>query len=87
MQVGAEERKNKIYNKVCYGYKHNKEGSLVIKDDEAARVRLIFRLYLDGHSVLSIIKELKRRGIPSPSGKDRSLFTMYKIYEIQVDEI
>ncbi len=71
MRTGAEEGRNKMYNKVCYGYKSDKEGNLVIKEDEKENVRLIFRLYLDGHSVISIIKELKMRRIESPSGKDK----------------
>lgn len=71
MRVGAEEGCNKIYNKVCYGFKHDKDGNLVVKEEEAENVRLIFRLYLDGHSVLSIIKELKIKKIVSPSGKDK----------------
>ena len=71
MRIGAEEGCNKMYNKVCYGYKHDKDGNLVIKEDEKENVRLIFRLYLDGHSVISIIKELKIRRIESPSGKDK----------------
>ena len=33
-------------------------------------MRLIFDLYLKGHSVLSIIAELEKRGIKSPTGKD-----------------
>jgi len=71
MRTGAEEGRNKMYSKVCYGYKHDKEENLVIKEDEAENVRLIFRLYLDGHSVISIIRELKIRRIESPSGKDK----------------
>ena len=70
MRTGAEEGRNKMYNKVCYGYKHDKDGNLVIKEDEKENVRLIFRLYLDGHSVISIIKELKIRRIKSTQGKD-----------------
>ena len=70
MRIGAEEGCNKMYNKVCYGYKHDKDANLVIKEDEKENVRLIFRLYLDGHSVISIIKELKIRRIKSTQGKD-----------------
>lgn len=55
---------------ICYGYKHDKNGDLIINETEAETVRLIFRYYLDGHSILSIIKELKRRQIKSPTGKD-----------------
>ncbi len=69
--LAPKKARNKMYNKVCYGYKSDKEGNLVIKEDEKENVRLIFRLYLDGHSVISIIKELKIRRIKSPSVKDK----------------
>ena len=32
-------------------------------------VQLVFDLYLDGASVLGIVRELENRHIPSPSGK------------------
>lgn len=34
-------------------------------------MKLIFDLYLSGQSVLGIIKELERRRIPSPTGKEK----------------
>jgi len=71
LRVGAEEGSTKNYNRVCYGFKHDKHGNLVIKEDEAKNVRLIFRLYLDGHSILSIIDELSHLHIQSPTGKDK----------------
>lgn len=61
---------SKSYNKICYGYQHDKEGNLIIKESEAENVRFIYNCYLDGHSVVSIIKELKKKKILSPSGKD-----------------
>lgn len=70
LNTSAGEGTSKIYSKICYGYKHDREGNLVIKEDEAENVRLIFRLYLDGHSVIGIINELHRRRIKSPSGKE-----------------
>ena len=60
----------KTFDKICYGYKHDKEGHLVIKNDEADIVRLVFRWYLNGYSIIGIIKELERYSIPSPSGKE-----------------
>lgn len=70
IRTSAGQGSSKIYNKKCYGYKKDKNGSLVINENEAAVVRLIYRYYIDGHSVLSIIKELHRRSILSPSGKE-----------------
>ena len=71
LRYGAEEGLSKNYDRVFYGYKHDKDGHLIIKDDEAENVRLIYRLYLDGHSIVSIIKELRRRKISSPTGKEK----------------
>lgn len=70
IRSSAEQGTSKIYNKKCYGYKKNKNGSLVINESEAEVVRLIFRYYIDGHSILSIINELHRQNILSPNGKD-----------------
>ena len=52
-----------------YGYTKDKDGELVIDDEQAKVVRDIFRWYLDGASVLGIIKKLSNAGIPSPAGK------------------
>ncbi|EJX08601.1 resolvase [gut metagenome] len=69
-----------IYSRPCYGYRKNDHGELVIAEDQARVVQLIFDLYLDGYSVLGIIRELEKRHIPSPSGKvkwpKRSIDTM-----------
>jgi site-specific DNA recombinase len=59
-----------FYRRKCYGYVKDENGDLVINDEQAEVVKLIFDLYLDGKSVLGIVKELKERGIKSPTGKD-----------------
>lgn len=59
-----------FYRRKCYGYDKDENGDLVINEEQAAIVRLIFDLYLDGKSILGIIKELKERSIKSPTGKD-----------------
>ena len=59
-----------FYRRKCYGYVKDKNGDLVIDEEQAAIVRLIFDLYLGGKSILGIVKELKERGIKSPTGKD-----------------
>lgn len=59
-----------FYRRKCYGYVKDKNGDLVINEEQAAIVRLIFDLYLGGKSILGIVKELKERGIKSPTGKD-----------------
>ena len=42
-----------------------------IDKEQAENVRLIFDLYLSGKSVLGIIKELQKREILSPTGKEK----------------
>lgn len=59
-----------IFARPCYGYRKDDDGKLVIVEEEAENVRLIFDLYLSGYSVLSITRELQRRGIKTPTGKE-----------------
>ena len=54
---------SKLYDRKCYGYKHDKDGKLVIDEQKAENVKLIFDLYLSGQSVIGIIKELEKRRI------------------------
>ncbi len=60
---------SKLYDRKCYGYKHNEEGHLVIDEETAKNVKLIFNLYLSGQSIVGIIKELEKQKILSPTGK------------------
>ena len=62
---------SKLYDRKCYGYKHDEEGHLVIDEEQAKNVKLIFDLYLGGQSVVGIIKELAKRKILSPTGKEK----------------
>lgn len=62
---------SKLYNRKCYGYKNDVDGSLIINDEEARNVQLIFDMYLQGKSVVGIIAELERLEIKSPTGKDK----------------
>ena len=67
----AAQGASKLYNRKCYGYVHDKEGNLIIKDDEAKNVTKIFEMYLHGKSVIGIVAELERLGVKSPTGKDK----------------
>ena len=60
-----------LYKRKCFGYIKTEDGELAICSEEARTVRLIFQLYLDGNSILSIIKILKSKGIPTPTGKEK----------------
>ncbi|MCI9614522.1 MAG: recombinase family protein [Dorea sp.] len=65
----AAQGTSKFYDRKCYGFKHDKDGHLVIDEENAKNVKLIFNLYLSGQSVVGIIKELEKRKILSPTGK------------------
>lgn len=60
---------SKLYDRKCYGYKHDENGKLIVDEETAENVKLIFDLYLGGQSILGIIKELEKREILSPTGK------------------
>lgn len=60
-----------LYTRRLYGYQKGTDGALIIYDEQAKVVRDIFRWYLDGASVIGIIKKLSDAGIPSPTGKEK----------------
>ena len=70
LKQGFLSGKSKLYSRKCYGYKHNQDGELIIDEEPAKVVRLIYDLYLSGLSVLLISRELAKRQIKSPQGKD-----------------
>ena len=59
-----------FYRRKCYGYDKDENGDLVINEEQAEVIKLIFDLYLGDKSILGIVKELKERSIKSPTGKD-----------------
>lgn len=59
---------SRYYQKVCYGYRHNKDGRLVIDEEKAEIVRMIFCLSAEGASLSQIAQVLHEQGIPSPRG-------------------
>ena len=67
----AADGTSKLYNRKCYGYKHDEKGKLISDEEMATNVKLIFDLYLAGKSILGIIRELERMEIPSPMGKKK----------------
>ena len=67
---GFKSGTSRLANRVCYGYKQDDEGNLIIDEEEARNVKLIFDLYLQGYSLSRISKELYKRGIASPTGKE-----------------
>lgn len=62
------------------GYEKGENGRPVIVEKEAAVVRLIYRLYLDGKTAAGICKHLEQMNIPSPGGSNKwSKTTVYSI--------
>ena len=59
-----------LANRSCYGYINDSQGGLIIDEEKVANVKLIFSLYLSGYSLSKIAKELKAKGILSPTGKE-----------------
>ena len=53
------------------GYTKNENGDLVIVQEEAEMVRLIFRLYLEGYSAKKISQYLEENGIKTATGQDK----------------
>lgn len=60
---------SKYYQRKCYGYKHDKKGQMIIAEDEAKVVRMIFHMADEGASLSQIVQVLQEQGIPSPRGK------------------
>lgn len=56
----------KFSNRRMYGYNKDAAGNLIVNKEEANTVKLIFSLYLDGYSSVSIarkLEELKQKNI------------------------
>lgn len=54
---------------MCYGYKHDENSQLIVDEEKAEVVRIIFQLSGEGASLSQIVQILQERGIPSPRGK------------------
>lgn len=61
---------SKYYQRVCYGYTHDQEGKLIIHEEQAEIVRLIYEMSASGASLARISAYLEDMGIPSPRGKE-----------------
>ena len=60
---------SRLFGRICYGYRRDKQGFVEIVPEEAEVVRTVFRLYRAGSSLEAIQNYLFSQGIPSPSGK------------------
>lgn len=61
---------SKIAQRKCYGYT-NDNGDLVVNSEQASTVKEIYKMYLEGLSLSSIVKELYQKSVKSPTGKER----------------
>lgn len=52
------------------GYDRGEDGNLVLNEEQAAVVRRIYGLFLQGRSPYAIAKLLTEKGVPSPGGKN-----------------
>lgn len=59
------------YRKRLYGYVKDEQGELIIEPKQAQVVRDIFRWYIDGASIVGIVKKLAEKQIQSPTGKEK----------------
>lgn len=62
---------SRLFGKICYGFKKDKQGIVEIIPEEAEVIKTIFELYKAGNSLEDIQTYLLKHGIFSPSGKDR----------------
>ena len=76
--VSSAKQGKDVGGKSPYGYKKDEELRLVIDEEKANVVRLIFELRLSGSSVREIANTLYNRGIESPSGNERWGTSMVK---------
>lgn len=71
LKYRAEDGTSGLYNRVCYGYKKDKNGVLIIDEEEAKVVRRIFDWYLEGNSIGGIVDKLEEKKIKTSKGKER----------------
>lgn len=60
---------SRLFGRICYGYRRDKQGLVEVVPEQAEVVRNIFLLYRAGNSLEAIQGYLFGHGIPSPSGK------------------
>ena len=60
---------SKYYQRICYGYSHDQQGKLIIHEEQAEVVRLIYEMSASGVSLAGISAYLEDMEIPSPRGR------------------
>lgn len=68
IQRSFESPDSKYHNRICFGYRQDVSGRLVIVEKDAEIVKEIYRLYLMGYSIRKLICEFSSLNILSPKG-------------------
>lgn len=70
---------SRIFGRISYGFIRDDKGIVYIKEDEAEIIRWMYKMCIQGFSLLQIQAELIRMGINSPTGKEEwSVVTISK---------
>lgn len=62
---------SRTFGRISYGFGRDEDGYVYAKDDEANIIRLIYKMCIQGLSLLQIQTILYNREFQSPSGKDK----------------
>lgn len=70
---------SRTFGRISYGFIRDDKGMVYIKEDEAEIIRWMYKMCIQGLSLLQIQAELIRMGINSPTGKEEwSVVTISK---------
>ena len=70
---------SRTFGRISYGFARDDKGIVYIKEDEAEIIRWMYKMCIQGLSLLQIQAELIRMGINSPTGKEEwSVVTISK---------
>lgn len=71
IDAGFKSGDSKIADKICYGYKKDINGRLIVDTVQSKTVTDIFTWYIEGYSLRKIADKLYENGISSPTGKEK----------------
>ena len=70
---------SRTFGRISYGFVRDDKGMVYIKEDEVEIIRRMYKMCIQGLSLLQIQAELIRMGINSPTGKEEwSIVTISK---------
>ena len=62
---------SRTFGRISYGFGRDEDGYIYINEDEAEIVRWVYKMCINGFSLLQIQTEFYNRVIQSPTGKDK----------------